>query len=77
MKYVWSLQSNIFLGQINSPESTQMVWYHKKKKKEKTLQTQNPFNKMSLTGWGTAFGKQFTLERTDAKEEENTGSQTR
>lgn len=35
MKYVWSLQSNIFLGQINSPESTQMVWYHKKKKKKK------------------------------------------
>lgn len=48
-----------------------------KKKKEKTLQTQNPFNKMSLTGWGTAFGKQFTLERTDAKEEENTRSQKR
>lgn len=56
-----------------------LKWFDitKKKKKEKTLQTQNPFNKMSLTGWGTAFGKQFTLERTDAKEEENTGSQTR
>lgn len=30
---------------------------------------------MSLTGWGTAFGKQFTWERSDTKKEKNTSSQ--
>lgn len=67
MKYVWSLQSNIFLGQINSPESTQMVRYHKKQTKKpsklKSLLTKCLLQAGELHLENSSLWKELTLRK--------------